>query len=93
MPSLGVLQSQLLSDTAEIVRKTDVFDGGRSGAMRERRESGEDKREFEELLKRDRESSNGGKDDDRRSSTREEPASLLGRRSLTPSSTQPSPIA
>jgi hypothetical protein len=32
-PSLGVLQSQQLSNALEAVRKSDVFDGGRSSAI------------------------------------------------------------
>lgn len=47
--------------------QTDVFDG--AGAMKERRELGEDKREFEELLKREFERR---KNHDQRLSTRAE---------------------
>jgi hypothetical protein len=61
MTSLGVLQSQPLSDAAATVRKTDVFwlTEDRTGTTtitarrKKRRESGEDKREFEELLWQD----------------------------------------
>jgi hypothetical protein len=45
------MQVQPVSFGAGAVLKTDVFDEGLSGAMKERRESGEDEREFEKLLK------------------------------------------